>query len=456
MIQDVSQKIYKALSEKLHSGEPIGKDAIDSSDIPTPIRSYLVSVLEGEADRVADGINNRRDVWIAETVDVRRARTAFAVAATRNVQLPPDRVAEVLRRTSDVVLRYLVRPSATLQSTIFERAEPSLDVLEILERMRMFSAYPYFHEVLRHYFAERKIEHVERERLDSVLHRIDRQMTTDFSPDEWLDLLAPLYETLAINDAYIDGVPADLLRIYFREKELGDVFGRLDSFAPAELIGRDALLTLLSETPSSSKDEAPESETAERQSVDPDRTTIRHLVENEPVADPAGAMVPLWKQYQRTPGQTQSAAPNPAPGPVVPMWQRFRQDGPVSPPGVPDRRADHETQSGHREPEAPVSNSLYSTHNVASAVPDLDGLERRVLGSRGTRSRRMFIQQIFNGSENDYRLALERIDEATSWAEASKVIAKDVFRRHDVNIYDEAAIGFTDMAEARFEDIDSK
>ncbi len=458
MIQDVSRKIHQALVEKLESGEPISKQAIDSSDIPSPIRSYLLATLESEAERVAAVINNQRDVWIAESVDVRRARTAFAVAVTRNVQFPPDRLSDTLRQASDVVLRYLIRPSATLQGTIFERAEPSLDVEEILERMRMFAAYPYFQEVLRHYFAERNIEHVERARLDSVLHRIDRQMTSDFTPDEWLDMLTPLYETLAVTPDFEDGVPADLLRAFFREKELGAILLRLETFAPTHLIDVDELRELLEEKATTAEptlfDNPQDTEEAHRSSEH------SSLSDPEPVAEPVGGMVPLWKQFQRTPERSSPnpTNPSPAPGPVVPMWQRFRRDGLATPSDEVTGRDFGRTNARRSTAEPlPEPDRSFETKNPSGSDRlDVKELERRVLGSRGARSRRMFVQKLFKGSEEDYRSALARIDAAPTWTEASQIIARDVFRRHEINIYDDAAVGFTDMVEARFKDTDRR
>lgn len=459
MIQDVSQKVYKSLAEKLATGEAISKQSVDSSEVPAPIRAYLTAVLEREAERVADSINNRRDVWIAESVEVRRARTAFAVAATRNVQIPADRVSEVLRRASDVVLRYLIRPSSTLQGTIFDRAEPSLDVEEILERMRMFSAYPYFHEVLRHYFAEKEIEHVERARLDAVLHRIDRQMTADFSADEWSEVLTPLYRTLGMVPEYADGVPVELLRMFFREKEMGEALIRLDGLRPDELVSPEQLTELLSAERESSE-EAPASQSAG--TINAEVTQRKRPATTHSPAQAEGAsgdtLVPLWKQFQRAPDAPPPVRPErtnspPAAETGVPIWQRFRQ-APAS--GTTSSRKTERSEpvtpalrSATRPPATPPTSDPEDTSGV-EPESSIDALERQVLGDRGARSRGMFVRQLFSGSESDYRSALESIARTSSWAEASRVIARDVFRRFDVNIYDEAAVGFTDMVEARF------
>jgi hypothetical protein len=53
-------------------------------------------------------------------------------------------------------------------------------------------------------------------------------------------------------------------------------------------------------------------------------------------------------------------------------------------------------------------------------------------------------------AEAAYRAVLEQLDAAPSWTAASQIIAREVFRKHHVNIYSDAAVAFTDAAEARF------
>jgi hypothetical protein len=45
---------------------------------------------------------------------------------------------------------------------------------------------------------------------------------------------------------------------------------------------------------------------------------------------------------------------------------------------------------------------------------------------------------------------LRRLAEADNWNEASQIIASDIFRKHKVNIYSDAAVHFTNAVESRF------
>jgi hypothetical protein len=78
-------------------------------------------------------------------------------------------------------------------------------------------------------------------------------------------------------------------------------------------------------------------------------------------------------------------------------------------------------------------------------------LERSVLGDRAARDRDLFVRSLFNGSRDEYEAALDRLSRTQSWSEASRVIANEVFRRHQVNIYSEPAVSFTNAVESRFE-----
>jgi hypothetical protein len=116
------------------------------------------------------------------------------------------------------------------------------------------------------------------------------------------------------------------------------------------------------------------------------------------------------------------------------LWKRFR---PEDEPRPVD--GDGGTRTVAREREVP-----------ADPGDDLAALERSVLGDRGRRSRDVFISDLFGGSMDDYRQTLHRLQAATNWSEASQIIAKEVFLKHQVNIYSSPAVAFTDAAEAQY------
>lgn len=459
MIQEVSTALFEAVSQRLEADGPISRRGVEDANIPDPLRDYLIGILEREAERIASTINEQRDEWVAESVDVRRARTAFAVAASRNVQIPADRTETVLRSACDSVVRYLIQPARALQAAVFEgRASDRVEVEDILDGIRPFAAYPYFQDVLQHYFNEKEIEDIDRARLEGIFQRIDRQMTSDFEPADWADLLDPLFETLAAADPYKEGVPAEMLRLFFRDKEAGELLIRLEDFEDDDLIARSELSAVL-EAPPVVVEEEPEVELEEIQEVEevedvqperaaapqqrpPDVAARQQSPQKEAEKPSEGAgPVPLWKQFQQKPAQ-QQAPPKAPPQRQPPPQRPAPQPSKASPPSGPSKPI---WQQFRPDPAAGTIPA-----DVSQKSSNLENLERNVLGQRAAASRRMFVRQIFGGSEDKYREALDRLSVARSWAEASKIIAKEIFRPNDVNIYDDAAVSFTNLVEDRF------
>ena len=182
-----------------------------------------------------------------------------------------------------------------------------------------------------------------------------------------------------------------------------------------------------------------EPDLAEPDLTEPDVAPL-DLTEHDDAADPAPAAhsaapvstgpeadeEPLWLRLARQRGAAEEAPRDPE-GEEAPLWMRF-----VS--------AEDAHAAGPAERPAPLADA---------APTSLDALERRVLGEGAAESRGWYVEELFGGQEGDYRRTLGALDGVRSWTEATEVIARDVFRRHRVNIYSEAAVAFTDAVEAR-------
>jgi hypothetical protein len=142
---------------------------------------------------------------------------------------------------------------------------------------------------------------------------------------------------------------------------------------------------------------------------------------------PDGGEEPLWRRLARQ----QGAAAEPPAEPVrepedEPLWTRFVQaDAQAKRAGGPDAGPS------------------------PAALPELDAVERRVLGDGAAEQRAWYVAELFEGSDADYHRTLAALDGAASWTEATQIIARDVFRKHRVNIYSEPAVAFTDAVEAQ-------
>ena len=153
----------------------------------------------------------------------------------------------------------------------------------------------------------------------------------------------------------------------------------------------------------------------------------------------------MWKQFaqDRPPPRTEAGDQNDDGS--QPLWTQFQKRKPTSDPD-PD-------SSSPPAPQAhPPSSSPSGTTSVPGAsTDDLSALEREVLGS-ATPKRTEYIQKLFQGDEDAYRQTLERLRATGSWSTASQIIASEVFREYQVNIYSDAAVHFTNAVEAGFQE----
>ncbi|NNE69622.1 MAG: hypothetical protein HKN29_04575 [Rhodothermales bacterium] len=147
---------------------------------------------------------------------------------------------------------------------------------------------------------------------------------------------------------------------------------------------------------------------------------------------------PLWARFR-------AEAPSPRPPEPEdeeeeqPLWKQF-QDG-ASPAGLTPIPVPE---------EGPRKVQLHPTPGPTPETElDSASLEFAVLGPAAWQ-RDTFIDKLFGGSAEAYFDALARVLKAKDWREASSIVAVDVFRTNRVNIYDEAAIDFTNAVEAQF------
>ena len=172
--------------------------------------------------------------------------------------------------------------------------------------------------------------------------------------------------------------------------------------------------------------------------------------------------LPLWKRFLgvSAPEEKPEAGAAPPSRASVeeeneprPRWQQFSV-------------VSEEEPRGHTErPDAAGSSSSNTTSKTngaassqaPSAPPEtkasekraLRPLEEEVLGHAAD-NRTLFVRELFGGSREDYEQVLRRLRDVEDWQTATQIIARDVFRTHQVNIYSDPARSFTNAVEAQF------
>lgn len=422
-------------------------EAFDQPPMPPPVAHFLRHWLDERLARETARLALPASPWLrTEHDEVQQAAARLTEVLRRHGCVPAEAWEALLREAAEHVTAYLARPTATLARHVFPNPDEAVPAETLAARASRFAGYDYLYDAVRLYAEQKQAVRIERPAFLHVLREVDRTYTKGFEAADWVKLLEPLFELARA--AGLDAVPRPLLLSFFEDKDAEVLVDRLQAGHNGQ--SRDALdaagLQRLLEAP------APAPVAA---AVEAERPMPAPRPAPAPAAAPASGPVPLWQQFRQNPpvpaarpAATRRPAATPRPQPVAPAepkprWMQFRlpaDPAPAAPVAPPHAAAP--------EPAAPTTAG--SPDLDAAGSPDLDALEQAVLGETGARHRALFVQHLFGGSPEAYTHVLRRLHETPSWNAASKVIAEDVFKRHQVNIYSEPAILFTDAIEARY------
>ncbi|RMH62660.1 MAG: hypothetical protein D6685_08510 [Bacteroidetes bacterium] len=416
MPHTIAESLFRTLLDAFPASRAYPPAFFEQDPMPPLVVHYLERTLHDRLERDVAHLSTAPEGWFDEQhPDVQDAYRRLKQTLHRHARIPAGVWADTLRDAVRRVTAYLVEPVPTLTAFVFEEGDGPRSVLTILHRLDYFHAYTYLHEAVKAYVEHKGVHELERDRFAGILRHIDRQMTQDYDPDAWVVLLRPLYDLVRGVPGLEAGVPPGLLARFFAEKGQAEMQQRLEARAAERdtPVSTEALRSLLAGPPAPAAPAAPS------------------------VAPEAGGAVPLWKRFQQQGSSAASSAPPAAPprvvpggppaAPAPPRWQQFQG----RPGGDPPSRA-----------AGPVASP--------AGAPPLEALEATLFGDRGARNRELFVKHLFGGSLAEYERMLRRLQAAPDWKQASQLIAQDVFRKQQVNIYSEPAVAFTDAIEAYF------
>lgn len=426
------QTLAAALRRYLIQQFPVDRDydraALHADAMPPLVAAFLDHMLDRWTAMERDRL--RSDWFDFEQAEVQKAEAQFFTVLGRTARVPMSAWEATLGGAVDLVVRFLTTPARALTDAIFEGEADPLPAETVRERLELFAAYPYLAQAARAYLNQAHLGAVDPDALFHVLDRADRRAVQGYDPEKWLTLLHPLFD-LAGQVPELGGVPSSVLRDFFEAKGEETLAERLDSIAGTVL--DEAMLRDLMET----GDDGQRTE-GRGQKTESEVTGSEELrAEEEAIEE---VPVPLWQRFTQEgggdgsvnarfgaadeKGEGISPLESPPSEEKVPLWQHLTP--PLPPPALP-------------APESPVQRP-----------GALEELEERVLGRISPGQRTRFVKHLFRGDAGKYATVLHALDAATSWTEASQVIARDVFRPFRVNIYGEHAVAFTDAVEARF------
>ena len=432
MLPALTHMLFDRLIEAFPANRPYGRADIRGNPMPGPVAHYLEHLLEAKL-RNASQVNVFEAAWVDPYVrEVMEARMRYVESMVRHQAIPAPEWAGTLGEACRETMAFLVRPAPTLVERVCGESEEPASVDAVLTALGFFPVHRSFPGIIEACFEEQGTARFARERLLRLVRRIDAQIAAGFSPGEWREAIDPLVHLLRAAGA--DAMPIPILDAFLHEKGAEgpacqlERLGKPDGSIPFEQL--DVLFT-------AEMDAVPHPE-------------AEHVRPQERPAESYGGPLPLWKRFERGGvGASREVEPSHSAGGNAqpePLWKRFRKASlPArSVSAVPSAMgATHEAHATHAT----------NARDLVDADPGLAGLsslEHTVLGPRGARSRDLFVQHLFAGRQDEYQATLNRLAHASSWAEASRIIANDVFVKHGINIYSDPAVAFTDAAEARY------
>jgi len=477
----------KALEQRLLSAfppnQPYVPDDWSTSVVPSVVQSFLRHRLLEKLDEVVHNMRQEEMAWIDDNdPELESARAAFEDALRANGQIPESEWARMVRQASHIGVSYLVRPVPTATAYLFEGRDTTLSVAYIAYRMQALAPYEYLRQGLDAYARHRDVQRLDAKTFRETLTKVDRLLTRDYSTDRWLDTLAPLFD--AAEAAYGDpGCPVRVLHPFFAHKEQSTYADRLRGLNDNRMLTRKELRTILDGRTVSSSSPEPRAEPAQEREPDAPRASLwddddtssnasandasptdagtadePSTEDDEPYESTwgvPGKPRPLKADADRASSNATSASPQPtsqnqSEGPT-PRWKQFHAS----------KSAGNSTGSSSQASESGGTarwqqfKSGGASPNASAATEGpgserMETLEAEVFGQADAEQRSLFLRQLFNESTDHYTHVLSKLRDASSWNEASQIIAKDVFRRNKINIYSDAAVNFTNAVEQRY------
>lgn len=554
MLREVSESLFEFLIEAFPTDHSYSRSDIEQDPMPPLMAHFLGQTLQHKLDVEVEHLRTVRSSWFNyEHPEVQHTYKSFVASLAQHSQIPSAEWRGTLKRTTKLVIAHLILPTHTLVEFVFRDDEGPLLAPVIYRQLSYFAAYPYLREAVETFLKKRQLKEIDRTRFSSLLSQIDRHMTANYTTDEWLRMLRPLFDLMRrVPRTRTEGIPIDLLSMFFGDKEAYEIQGRLQVEKEVHRISSidEASLRRVIDgsvgpfeqqleeipppppsVPTTSAPAAPEPATATPVPPAPppptpvfsqpeapkpveqtasvsktrvsDDTVTQELSGNVPADPPAPPPLspaetpsdepkpdaskddkrPLWEQFQKPTAPAADKAPAPtngAPKPKetadadgsVPLWMQFQDKSGKKPlassiakpnptgthtPAGP-QPVDDETLLHPSIPFPPLnsnktaaSNSLTTPPPPVSTTPlTLDHLESQVLGVYGSSNRAMFIEHLFAGSRPDYEQLLHQLKDSNNWSHASQLIASEVFKKNQVNIYSPAAIMFTESVEEQF------
>ncbi len=386
MLREVSESLFEHLIDVFPTDTSYTRNDIEQDPMPPLLAHFLGQTLQHRLDVEVEHIRTVRSSWFDYShPDVQHAYKAFVAALAQYSHIPSEEWRSTLKRATKLVIAHLILPTHTLVEFVFREDDGPLAAPIIYREISYFAAYPYLREAVEAFLKKRQPKEIDRTRFSSLLTQVDRHMTANYTTDQWMRMLRPLFDLMRrVPETRNQGVPIDMLSMFFGDKECYEIQGRLQVEKEVHriaTINEENLRRLLEgsvgpfeQELKASPTSKPQAEPASQPAPKAPASTSYLSAEDTPpppAAKPASAepkpgsekdeeATPLWARFQKMPPQAEReepAAPEPAaseqdPDDSVPLWMRFQKSGVKA---VSETLGTEDRPARQEEPAAPES-----------------------------------------------------------------------------------------------------
>ncbi len=423
-------------------------------------------------------------------------RDALLAHAAEQYIFPREEFLELLENAARFTENYLCRPRWTLASFLF-LDQPAITAENLLRKLEFLTEYAYLPQLLRRVVTHSRKQVITSGECASYVMRIDEAVIREHSPRERALLARPIWQFYLLSPAVENSpIPLRPLLVFLDDKQLTKLREHVegvwhvrnrteitleDFIAVNEdfATGRSSFAELApvqdvmpepesTQAPDSTIPPAPiepvPSEPAPVEPVPPEPSPPEPA-SPEP-SSPGHALQEQAPSEHAPPELTFPGETLPAPGPMAP---ELRAEEVVNTPvaeAIPPEALPVPDLPGYAEPVAaeepavrpdpppaqnmpPVQESLpfaepAPAEQRAQNIPSVPSLQDVISDDW----RRRFIHVICGKDAEFYDLVIARLDEMSSWPEASAYI-RELFEINSIDPFDETAIAFTDVVQQK-------
>ncbi len=440
MLDPVIEALLAELLKRFPADRSYPLKQISSSELPPTVRDRVASLLETHVRDDLESVDVTRLKWVdGGQEEVSSAFERLAVSALQHAHIPADQWADVLEAAVADVAAGIGDPARALVKHVFAEDQDVLSIESILSRVRSFAGLQSLRDAVYDSASRRNVTELSSDRFESLVTKVDALRSEGYNAGDWLDDLVPLsdlFDEVGLGPE----LPATFVASFLTARGL-EQEGKALFECGMQNVSLHHARTIVTELPEDADDAAGVT------------ASIEPAVAKEESGDGA---VPLWRKYQKNLNAPYETTTSAVDRPAVAATADTKRD-PVAIVGTEKPTPTHrnENSDGTRQPlwqrfrltPRQTTTSARDVHDLKRDMPDL---EREVLGDKGIKHRDTFITHLFDGAEEEYLAIVTDLHAARNWSEASRVIAEDVFKRRQINIYSESAVAFTNAVEARF------